>query len=147
MNFFTIFNVKNYSGKKGGATLCCFFLIFFLTIQKLEAGTTYREIETYFEYEELEQYLSIAQRIEIEKLSRRMAGDEKIFVTIQSFFYCEENYDKNLIEGEALRRAEEIREIFTKNGITDDRINIEIITDNQRKKNKVFIIRERGIHS
>ncbi|MFV9927831.1 MAG: hypothetical protein AB8V23_04245 [Candidatus Midichloria sp.] len=145
MNFFTIFNVKNYSDKKCCAILCGFFLIFFLTIQKLEARTTYKEIETYFEYEELEQYLSIAQRIEIEKLSRKMMDDEKIFVTIQGFFYCEESYDKNLIEGE--RRAEEIREVFIKNGITDDRINIEIITDNQRKKNKVFIIREKGIHS
>ena len=66
--------------------ICGFFLIFFLTIQKLEARTTYKEIETYFEYEELEQYLSIAQRIEIEKLSRKMMDDEKIFVTIQSFF-------------------------------------------------------------
>ncbi|AEI88562.1 hypothetical protein midi_00246 [Candidatus Midichloria mitochondrii IricVA] len=72
---------------KRAVRLCvAFFLIFFLTIQKLEAGTTYREIETYFEYEELEQYLSIAQRIEIEKLSRRMVDDKKIFVTIQSFF-------------------------------------------------------------
>ena len=140
MNFFTITSVKKYQFKIVFFKLCNIFFILFLTIQELKAFTVYKEVETYFEYEGKNQHLSISQRIELENLSKQVLNNNNIFLTIQSF--CNGYYDKTLIE-KANRRAEEIKMIFIKNGIENDRISIEIITSDKKKKNKIFIIRER----
>ena len=142
MNFFIIIDVERYYSKVAFFMVCSIFFTFFLTIRELGAVTIYKEVETYFEYKKVNQHLSISQRIELENLSKQMLVNDNIFVTIQSF--CSRCYDKTLIE-EANRRAEEIKMIFIKNGVKNHRVNIEIITDDKKKNNKVFIIRERII--